>query len=259
MVLTATEARAHIVKTAVDFNGDYNGDGYDCSNRFSADLGHPREAWCADFVSDVDRLAGYPLPVMQDGCHTGFAGVEVGYEYGVHHGARINSWESEPGDIVCFNWNSGGWHTERVVWWKDGVLRTIGGNSGASNVDGFKGTGGVHLHDWAVPHGEGMGEIKGVLNLGKLVDLGALHAPVPAKPKPAEHPRTLMLKSPHMHGDDVKELQRALNKLDVSGGPELKVDGVFGPEVHKAVKLAQRKYEDPLGVVAVHTRKFLKI
>lgn len=260
---TAEAARDYVVKTALSFDGVDDGHGYDCANPFSADLGHPQEAWCADFYTDVCRRAGVTLPVMQDGCHTGFAGVEAGVTYAQHHDAFNHSWLGKPGDGCCFHWPggvAGGDHIEMVVRWEAGYLYTIGGNSGPSNVNGHGGIGGVHQHKWICPEGQGNSQIMGVIDLAKIVDLTKTHPVIGPKPAPVKHPRTLMLKSPHMHGGDVKDLQEALNKaLHPHGQSGIATDGVFGTATAKAVKMVQLEHYDPLGVVGVHTRKLLEL
>jgi hypothetical protein len=69
---------------------------------------------------------------MQAGCHTGFAYCPDALDYGRAHGAVRNSWESQPGDIVLFDFDGHGvaGHTELVTSYQDGMLFTIGGNSG---------------------------------------------------------------------------------------------------------------------------------
>lgn len=51
--------------------------------------------------------------------------------------------------------------------------------------------------------------------------------------------RLLRLTKPNMQGDDVRELQQLLNKANI--GLDIKVDGVFGEETDKAVRLFQQK------------------
>ena len=129
--------RDQIVRTALGFNGTCNGKGYDGPNPFSADLSRPAEAWCGDYVTDIYKRAQIPLPSMQPGCRTGFAYCPNAVEYGRKHGATRWSWQAGPGDIVLFDWNGDGVadHTEIVTGYQGGVLFTIGGNSGPSNVN----------------------------------------------------------------------------------------------------------------------------
>ena len=131
--------RDQIVSTALGFNGTCDGQGYNGPNPFSADLSRPAEAWCGDYVTDIYKRAQIPLPSMQPGDRTGFAYCPDAVDYSRTHDATRWSWQAEPGDIVLFDWNGDGVadHTEIVTGYQDGVLFTIGGNSGPSNVDGF--------------------------------------------------------------------------------------------------------------------------
>lgn len=245
--------REDVVKQAAEFNGLYNGDGYDCSNRFSTDMGRTREAWCVDFVDDVCRLVGAPL-------HIDTASVATLWGYAGDHDARKHSWNAQPGDLMIFHWPGGnpdGDHVEMVVYWHNGVARTIGGNSHGSNVDGFKGTGGVHLHDWSDPEGKGPTDMLGAIDLAKICDLSKTKKPAP--PPASESPRRLQLKSPYLKGADVKELQHKLNKHLAHGEPEIIIDGVFGPTTEKALRAYQHSVQDPFGVAAAHTRHDLGI
>lgn len=259
-----TVTRADLVAEAMKFNGRDNGHGYDCANPFSADLGHPKEAWCADFVSDIAKRAGAPMVAMQSGCHTGFAGCPEGWEYAHNHKGTRPSWEAQPFDPIIFHWLGGdpdGDHVEATVWWRDGVLRTIGGNSGPSNVDGFKGTGGVHLHDWSCPKGVGNSAMLGAINLEKFApNLG--RDPVvlkAAKAQPKGH-RTLMLKSPRLRGADVTELQQHLNSdLRLHSLLEVPVTGVYDKATQRAVVKIQEIFQDAAGVAGVHTLKYLHL
>jgi hypothetical protein len=66
-------------------------------------LSRPAEAWCGDFVTDIYKRAHIPLPPMQPGCRTGFAGCPAAVNYGRRHHATRYSWHAEPADIVLFN------------------------------------------------------------------------------------------------------------------------------------------------------------
>src|ERR1700753_323378 len=130
-------SRDDIVRIALSFNGTDNGQGYNCQNIFSADLGRPTEAWCGDFVTDIYKRAQIPLPAMQPFCRTGFAYCPDAVLFGREHNATRDSSQAEPGDIVLFNFNHDqvADHTEIVTAYQNGELFTIGGNSGPSNVD----------------------------------------------------------------------------------------------------------------------------
>jgi hypothetical protein len=249
--------RDEIVRTALSFNGSCDGNGYNCQNVFSSDLGRPTEAWCGDFVTDIYKRAQIPLPSMQPGCRTGFAYCPDAVDYARAHNADRNSWDSQPGDIVLFDWNSDGVadHTEIVTGYGDGTLFTIGGNSGGSNVDGFTHEGGVHRHHWAAPVGQGNDAVLAVLDTSKVVHFGGpAHPTKAANPVPAQ-PRLLMLKSPMMTGADVLAVQRALNQRENAG---LDADSTYGPATRDAViKWQEREHLGVDGIVGPQTRSSL--
>lgn len=245
------------MQVALGFNGNGNGKGFDGPNPFSADLARPVEAWCGDFVTDVYKRAQIPLPSMQPGCRTGFAYCPDAVNYGQAHNATRNSWESQPGDIVLFDWNGDGTadHTEIVTAYQGGVLFTIGGNSGPSNVDDFAGPGGVHRHHWAAPADAGNDDVLTVLNAAAVVKFGG-----PAQPAVAFHaepasPRLLMLKSPVMSGADVQAVQRALNQRE---NAKLPTGGVYNPATRDAVIAWQKHAHIGVdGIVGPETRASL--
>lgn len=249
--------RDQIVRTALDFNGTCNGEGYDGPNPFSADLSRPSEAWCGDFVTDIYKRAQIPLPSMQPGCRTGFAYCPDAVNYGQAHQAIRWSWQTQPGDIVLFNFDGHGLadHTEIATDYQDGALFTIGGNSGPSNIDGFSGQGGVHRHRWEAPAGQGNNQILLVLNASKLVGFGGpAHLTKEGTAPPAE-PRMLMLKSAMMRGDDVRAVQRALNQRNSAG---LATDGIYGPATRDAALSWQRhEHLEVDGIVGPLTRSSL--
>jgi Putative peptidoglycan binding domain len=249
--------RPEIVRTALSFNGTCNGEGYDGPNPFSANLGRPAEAWCGDFVTDVYKRAQIPLPSMQPGCRTGFAYCPDAVDYGRARGATRNSWEADHGDIALFDWNGDGVadHTEIVAGYRDGALFTIGGNSGPSNLDSFTGGGGVHRHRWPAPAGTGNSDVLVVLDTAKVVAFGGpAHPTRPGNPPPTE-PRLLMLKSPMMHGADVRAVQDALNQRGNAG---LAADGIYDPSTRNAVLSWQRReHLEVDGIVGPQTRSSL--
>lgn len=249
--------RSDIVHTALSFNGTCNGQGYNGPNPFSANLRRPAEAWCGDFVTDMYKRAQIPLPPMQPGCRTGFAYCPDAVDYGRKHSATRNSWQSEPGDIVLFDWDGHGLadHTEIVTGYQGGVLFTVGGNSGPSNVDGFGGQGGVHRHRWNAPSGHGNDQILVVLDASKVVSLGGPAHPTKGGTAPPADPRMLMLKSPMMTGADVRAVQQALNQRNHAG---LAVDGEYGPLTRDAVRNWQRHaHIEADGIVGPQTRSSL--
>jgi hypothetical protein len=249
--------RDKIIRTALRYNGTCNGQGYDGANPFSADLSRPAEAWCGDFVTDIYKRAQIPLPSMQPGCRTGFAYCPDAVSYGRAHRVTRRSWEAEPGDIVLFDWNGNGDadHTEIATGYHGGVLFTIGGNSGPSNVDGFHGQGGVHRHSWKAPTGQGNNDVLVVMDTSKVVHFGgSAHLTKPGQPPPTE-PRLLMLKSPMMKGADVGAIQHALNQRDHA---TLATDDVYGPLTRDAIINWQRHEQiEADGIVGPQTRSSL--
>jgi hypothetical protein len=237
--------RDEIAKTALSFNGTDDGQGYDGPNPFSMNLGRPVEAWCGDFVTDMFKRAQIPLPSMQDGCRTGFAYCPDAVDYGRAHAAVRNSWESQEGDIVLFDFDGDGIadHVELATGYEGGQLFTIGGNSGPSNVDHFRGEGGVHRHSWTAPVGAGNPAVLIVMDASKAVRFGGPAHPTMAARPVAAGPRLLMLKTPMMTGADVLAVQQALVK---HGSGDLDRDSVYGPLTRAAVIAWQRR--DHLGV-----------
>jgi Putative peptidoglycan binding domain len=249
--------RDQIVRTALGFNGTCNGKGYNGPNPFSADLRRPAEAWCGDFVTDIYKRAQIPLPSMQPGCRTGFAYCPDAVDYGRKHGATRSSWQAQPGDIVLFDWNGNNDadHAEIVTSYQGGVLFTIGGNSGPSNIDGFGGNGGVHRHRWNAPPGHGNDLVLVVIDTSKVVRFGGpAHLTKGGTAPPAE-PRLLMLKSPMMTGADVRVVQNTLNLRNHAG---LATDGAYGSLTRDAVlNWQRRKHIEVDGIVGPQTRSSL--
>ncbi|HEV2451712.1 MAG TPA: peptidoglycan-binding domain-containing protein [Streptosporangiaceae bacterium] len=249
--------RDEIVHTALSFNGTRDGQGYDGPNPFSPDLGRPAEAWCGDFVTDMYKRAQIPLPSMQQYCRTGFAYCPAAVSYAQAHGATRSSWQAQPGDIVLFDWTGQGVaeHTELATGYQGGALFTIGGNSGPSNVDNFRGEGGVHRHSWNAPSGQGNNQILVVIDTSKIVQFGGpAHPTQPGNPPPAGM-RLLMLKSPLMSGADVLAVQQALNQRNNAG---LTTDSAYGPLTRDAViNWQQREHLAVDGIVGPDTRTSL--
>lgn len=249
--------RDQIVALALGFNGTGNGQGYDHPNPFSADLSRPAEAWCGDFVTDIYKRAQIPLPSMQPGCRTGFAYCPDAVDYGRKHDATRCSWQAEPGDIVLFDWDGDGVadHTEIATDYQGSELFTVGGNSGPSNVDGYRGDGGVHRHYWDAPSGKGNDLILTVIDASKVVRLGGPAHLTKAGMAPPAGPRLLMLKSPVMTGADVGAIQDALNRHSHTGLP---ADSAYGPLTRDAVlNWQQREHLEADGIVGQQTRSSL--
>ena len=163
--------RADIATKALSFNGYNDGTGYPGPyNMFEEVLGRPQEFWCGDFVSAIFKMCNLPLPIMQLGMETGFASVPLGYEYAQAHGAAVASWQAQVADIVVFA-NAGVQlaHVELVTSIVNSSLLTVGGDSGSSNIDPYRGEGGVHRHETYVTPGVGSPGIAGVISTGRLV------------------------------------------------------------------------------------------
>lgn len=246
--------RAQLANLALADNGLYDGCDYPGpGNKFDQWLERPNEYWCADTVTYWFAQAGLTLPLMQahlPGKQTGYAYCPSAVNYGRAHSAVIPSWEAQPGDIVLFDWNGDGCadHTELVTSHDTahGVLYTIGGDSGPSNIDHFKGQGGVHRHSWLAPAGHGNSQILAVLDASKLVTF-TQPAPAPT-PVPAWYHRELSwggVKGQYMTGPDVETVQRKV------GAP---VDGAYGPNTVADVKRFQTNHHlTPDGIVGPKT------
>lgn len=251
--------RAIIVANALAQNGLGDGEGYPGrSNPADPFLGRPNEFWCADWFTYHYARAGLPLPLMQQGMggkQTGFAYCPAGEVYSKAHGAWIPSWEGLPADGVLFDWNGDGVadHIE-MLWKRQGsLLYTIGGDSGPSNVDHFRGPGGVHTHVWDDPVGTGNHLILGVIACGKLVRFDApqpphtqptqptvpawyhrvLSFPIPAHPGTTRNIRTASGVKPMQYGPDVGVVQRKVGAT---------VDDIYGPGTAAKVKDYQRHH-----------------
>jgi len=236
-------SRADIVNLALSFDGYLDGAGYDVANQFSADLSRPAEAYCADFVADVYKRAGLPLPSMSPNTRTGYAYCPDALAAARSKGAIIPSWAIQPADVGLMDWNGDG-IADHTVLWVDrtgDTNRSIDGNSGASNVNGHRGEGGVHQHDWNAPTGAGNPLILAAIDMSKFVTFGgaAVHKAPGQPPAPAASGRRiLMLKSPVMTGPVVREVQNALRHFL---GPVVNGDGVYGPSTVAALKTFQAK------------------
>lgn len=166
---------ADIVRIALSQNGYHDGQGYDESCKYLDFFGiNYGIAYCDVFVSWCYEQAGIPLPKMGTWIRSGSQYCPQSWGYAAARGATLNSWQAYPGSQVIFDWTGTGVlggesHTEIVETWHDGWLYTVGGNSGPSNVDGFRGTGGVHRHAWSAPEGVGNSLIMGIIDTAKLV------------------------------------------------------------------------------------------
>jgi peptidoglycan hydrolase-like protein with peptidoglycan-binding domain len=235
--------RGAIVGVALSQLGQFTGHGFNNPNRYSSELGRPTEAWCGDFVSWVFKQKGVPLPSMQPGIATGFAFCPSAVNFGQQHGVVRPSWDAEPGDIFLFDWNGDGVsdHTEIMTGKEGDTVITVGGNSGPA--------GGVNQHRWNAPRGVGNNAVLVTLDVSKLVTLGGAPVPTPAPEAPVAVPpgpgapawpgRVLILKSPHLCGGDVRQVQQRLidRGWTVPGG----ADGDYGPGSAEVITQFQRE------------------
>lgn len=166
---------ADIVRIALAENGYHDGQGYDELTKYTQSFGiNYGIAYCDIFVAWCYEQAGIPLPKMGSWIRSGSQYCPDSWNFAEAHGATLNSWQAYSGSQVIFDWTGTGVlggesHTEIVETWHDGWLYTVGGNSGPSNVDGFRGTGGVHRHAWSAPAGVGNSLIMGIIDTAKLV------------------------------------------------------------------------------------------
>ena len=84
------------------------------------------EQWCADFVSDCADLAGQSVAVPRDGSCSNLRTKIVNAG-----GIYVSTYTAQKGDIVFYG-NNGAEHVEIVYAASNGVVSTIGGNSGSS-------------------------------------------------------------------------------------------------------------------------------
>lgn len=187
---------ADIAVRALTHNGYHDGAGYLTPSPWNAYTGGVAD--CALFACAMARDAGYRLPKW--GTEARFNGTGEGFQYVPTGwvnarkvpGATVSSWQAPVGAFALFNWlgdaqpignNS---HIEVVTGYVNGVLYTVGQDSGPSNVDGFKGRGGVHRHAWSAPVGVGNPLIQGIVLPDRIAAAYAPPAPVtPPAPRPA--------------------------------------------------------------------------
>lgn len=136
---------------------------------------------------------------------------------------RLAKWLGTPARVAADNGLGGGvgWHSQYGDW-----------NQSHHNCPGSVRVGQIHTEI-----------IPGIKK--------ATRHPHPSKPK---DPRIIRLKTPNMHGDDVKQVQR---KIGMTGK---EVDGIFGPQTEQALKRYQKTHGlAPNGVVGPRTRAKLGI
>lgn len=91
-------------------------------------------AWCGMFVSWVYSMAGFPLGNI--GFLKGFAGCQTAYNHFKKKGEIVSYEDSQPGDIVLFDWNGDGRYDHVGILIKKidrNFFNTIEGNTSATN------------------------------------------------------------------------------------------------------------------------------
>lgn len=159
---------ADVVNIALAENGYHDGQGYDEINKYAQFFGiNFGIAYCDIFIAWCYEQAGLPLPKMGSWIRSGSQYCPDSWNYALSHGATAPSYLAQPGWQCMFNWDGdaapmgGNTHTEMVIKWENGILHTVGGNSGPA--------GGVNVHQWSCPVGVGNGLIQGVIDTSKLV------------------------------------------------------------------------------------------
>lgn len=141
--------------------------------RTGKDFGYD-DQWCAYFVSDCARIAGETGAIPAHGTCTYL------YQNILNAGGRVTTDDPRPGDICFINWNGGSRmsHVEIVYQVEEGMVYTIGGNSGSAS---HYSTRCVKRHDPIDP-----GCILAIVR----PNYGTEAAPVqPEPPKPAPQPK----------------------------------------------------------------------
>lgn len=94
--------------------------------RTGKDFGYD-DQWCAYFVSDCARIAGETGAIPPHGTCTYL------YQNILNAGGKVTTDDPRPGDICFINWSGGSRmsHVEIVYQVVDGMVYTIGGNSGS--------------------------------------------------------------------------------------------------------------------------------
>ena len=198
------------------------------------------EDWCADFVSDCADLAGQSAAVPRHG--------RADYidEYILNAGGyKVSASNAKPGDIAFYDFNSNNSpdHVEVVYSVSGSTVKTIGGNTGNSNL---------YYATVCSPRTPGY-----LLYIIRPNYSGVVNPPpTPGSNNPYSEPtRNLSLQSPYCTGDDVKWVQWCLVKL----GYSLDIDGIYGNDTHTQVANFQRDNGLTVdGICGAGTRSKLK-
>jgi hypothetical protein len=172
--------RERLPQWSLKHNGWGDGSGYPgkANNPACRYVHHGLEYSCCDGYTASAGHAGLPLlGGMQPGMAEGAAYVPDLYEFGKRRGGIRHSWECEVGDAWLVNTGAGAQpgHIE-CVYDIVGIdantldVYTVGWDSGPSNVDHYRGQGGVHRHVWRVVKGQGNPACYATVNADVLVD-----------------------------------------------------------------------------------------
>lgn len=208
------------------------------NTRYGIEFGWNYVAWCQEFVDDMFRDVGVPLPVKTAAC-------VVAYDYAESRGfLRTDQHNVAPADEVIRTWTGKSRHQSgfdaeythaQVVTGYDpstGIISLIGGNQGPGVVSRDS----VHVND---------STILGVLKWSTLFTKPVQAASTETKGKMPLAPSHLYPKSilgPGSTGDLVKRLQNKLIERlpHAVDNFNLRVSGIFGTNTEQAVKAFQK-------------------
>jgi peptidoglycan hydrolase-like protein with peptidoglycan-binding domain len=194
-------------------------------------------AWCDIFSTWVFHEAGCPRPSEQLPGREGGASVNYTAKYWQGKGLWRPSTQSQPGDLICFDWTG-----------RSGSRITI--------VEGNVGNDEVRLKDYTA----GGSLIWGTCNMQALIASGKGGAPPPPPPPPPlpmptgvpRYDFPLVLTSPPMQNQHVLIWQQQM----VRRGWRIAADGVYGPASMAACRAFQiDKHLEVDGVVGPNTWK----
>lgn len=211
--------------------------------KFGAWFGWNGAPWCAMFLSYKFAEAGMPITGGQTS--RGFASCELWLEWAKRMGTftRTGRGRFYPGDVAFCQFDSdlAADHVFLITDTKSDSVLSVEGNTSPTNKGSQNNGGGVYQRERPLS-----------------VIIGVWHPPyeqLPAPPAPlaavSSWPgRYLLLSSPHMRGNDVRALQRQMNRW----GSKLAVDGDFGRATSDAVRWWQTAFHLPAdGVVGPRT------
>lgn len=196
------------------------------------------EDWCADFVADCAELAGQASAVPRHG--------RADYidQYILNAGGyKVSTSNAKPGDIAFydFNGNNSPEHVEIVYSVSGSTVRTIGGNTGNSN-----------LYAATVCSPRTPGSLLYVIHPNYT---GGGTQPIGNDNPYPEPTRNISLQSPYCTGDDVKWIQWSLVKL----GYNCSIDGIYGNDTkNQVINFQKNNGLTADGIVGAGTRNKMK-